>query len=42
MQRFLKDNWTWILAPIVLVIAAVIIISIFTYKGEPAGFEYPL
>jgi hypothetical protein len=42
MQRFLKDNWVWILAPIVLVVLAVIIISMMNSNAEPAGFDYPL
>ncbi|MDE0904047.1 MAG: hypothetical protein OSB42_05405 [Planctomycetota bacterium] len=42
MSRFLKDNWIWILAPVVLVIIVMIVITILNPGNTPAGFEYEL
>jgi hypothetical protein len=43
MMRFLKDNWIWILAPVVLMIITMIVIIIIFNPGDtPAGFEYEL
>jgi uncharacterized membrane protein len=42
MMRFLKDNWIWILAPVVLMIIAMIVISMLNPGDTPAGFEYEL
>lgn len=41
-MRFLKDNWIWILAPVLLVIVLAVVISLMNTSADPQGFEYPL
>lgn len=36
MEAFLKENWIWIVAPIVVVIAAVVVILVVS-EGDPAS-----
>ena len=41
-MKFLKDNWLWIVVPIVLTVVAVVI-AINVLSTEPdQGFTYPL
>ena len=41
-MKFLKENWIWIVAPIVTVIAVVAVILVMS-KGDPsADFVYTL
>ncbi len=40
MEDFLKENWIWIVAPVVIVALAVTAIVIFGESGEAVPFEY--
>ena len=35
MRRFLRENWIWIVAPVVIVIVVVGVI-LYTSEGDPA------
>ena len=42
MRKFLKENWIWIVAPVITVVVAVVIL-LLTTESDPAGdFVYNL
>ena len=42
MGNFLKENWIWIVAPIVVVVAAVAFLLLTTESDPAADFVYNL
>ena len=41
-MKFLKDNWVWIVAPVVTVLIVVLALLWFTDGGPADDFTYPL
>lgn len=41
-MRFLRENWIWIVGPIVVVLVALIIFIKMTDDGETSAFDYPI
>ena len=42
MAGFLRQNWVWIVLPIVLVRALVVALLVFGSGGDDARFVYPV
>lgn len=42
MGRFLRENWIWIVAPLVIVAILLIVIAVFSEKDAVTPFVYPL
>ena len=42
MGRFLRENWLWIVAPIVIVLVLMGVIVWLSESGEEAPFIYPI
>jgi hypothetical protein len=42
MAKFLRENWIWIVAPIVVVVVAVVILLVTTESDPAADFTYNL
>ncbi len=40
MGNFLRENWLWIVVPIFVVVAAVVVIVFMTNPDETAPFTY--
>ena len=40
MRTFLREYWAWIVVPIVLVVAAVLVVLFLTSDQEAAPFVY--
>ncbi len=40
MGRFLRDNWVWIIAPIVVVLVLICLIWYFTDDAGVTPFQY--
>ncbi|MDA1265683.1 MAG: hypothetical protein O2816_11445 [Planctomycetota bacterium] len=41
-MKFLKENWIWIVAPVVTVLIVVAALLYFNDKGPVDDFTYPL
>ena len=41
-MKFLKENWIWIVAPVVTVLIVVAALLYFTDNGKVDDFTYPL
>ncbi len=41
-MRFLKENWVWILAPLVGVIIVIVVILVLSDSGPTSDFIYNL
>ena len=42
MGRFLRDNWVWIVAPVVIVVILCVVIAWFSQGDSVTPFVYPL
>ena len=42
MGKFLADNWIWIVAPIVIVMVAMVAVLLLTRGNDPGSFVYPI
>lgn len=42
MGRLIKENWLWIVVPIVVVLAGIAIFIQMTESNENAPFDYPI
>jgi ABC-type dipeptide/oligopeptide/nickel transport system permease subunit len=41
-MNFLKENWIWILAPVVVVLIFIVALLMFTDRGSTDDFVYTL
>ena len=41
-MKFLKENWIWIVAPVVTVLVVLAVLFYFTDQGPVDDFTYPL
>jgi uncharacterized membrane protein len=42
MKAFLRENWLWIVTPIVLVLVLVVVVAFVFHDGDLGNFVYPL
>jgi ABC-type dipeptide/oligopeptide/nickel transport system permease subunit len=41
MGRFLRENWIWIIAPIVIIAVLCLVIAWISTKEQPKPIQYP-
>jgi hypothetical protein len=42
IAEFLRDNWLWILAPIVFVVVLVVVLALLAGDGGDSPFQYSI
>lgn len=42
MGRFLRENWAWIVGPIVIVLVLLVVLALASSGDESSTFVYPI
>jgi ABC-type dipeptide/oligopeptide/nickel transport system permease subunit len=42
VQRFLRENWVWLIAPVVVVVAVLLLFAFFGADDGVEPFVYPI